>query len=51
LESISAIARRRKDARDGTTWNPERPLLEGRGADEQLRMIIENDTAPRAGQG
>jgi agmatinase len=51
LESISAIARRRKDARDGTTWNPERPLLEGRGADEQLRMIIENDSAPRAGQG
>ncbi len=30
LESLSAIARRRRDARDGTTWDPFRPLLDGR---------------------
>ncbi|MCW2722842.1 agmatinase [Pseudonocardia sp.] len=30
LEVLSGIARRRKDARDGTTWNPRLPLLEGR---------------------
>ena len=30
LEALSAIARRRRDARDGTTWDPARPLLEGR---------------------
>ncbi|MGH7748532.1 MAG: arginase family protein, partial [Candidatus Dormibacteria bacterium] len=30
LEVLSGIARRRKDARDGTTWNPGLPLLEGR---------------------
>src|SRR6476660_3185767 len=30
LEALSAIARRRRDARDGTTWDPTRPLLEGR---------------------
>ena len=28
LESLSAIARRRKDERDGTTWDPTRPLLD-----------------------
>jgi agmatinase len=28
LESLSAIARRRADARDGTTWDPGRPLLD-----------------------
>ena len=32
LESLSAIARRRQDARDGTTWNPLQPLLAGRNA-------------------
>lgn len=32
LESLSAIARRRQDARDGTAWNPLRPLLAERGA-------------------
>jgi agmatinase len=31
LEILSAIARRRQDARDGTTWDPRRPLLDGRG--------------------
>jgi agmatinase len=31
LEALSAIARRRADARDGTTWDPARPLLDGRG--------------------
>ncbi|MFN8125991.1 MAG: agmatinase [Candidatus Nanopelagicales bacterium] len=34
LEALSAIARRRKDDRDGTTWDPGRPLLDGRGASE-----------------
>ncbi len=28
LESLSAIARRRRDERDGTTWDPARPLLD-----------------------
>jgi agmatinase len=30
LETLSGIARRRKDARDGTIWNPRQPLLDGR---------------------
>jgi len=30
LEALSAIARRRQDARDGTTWKPDAPLLGGR---------------------
>ncbi len=30
LESLSAIARRRKDAADGTRWDPAQPLLDGR---------------------
>ena len=30
LEALSAIARRRQDARDGTTWNPSAPLMDGR---------------------
>lgn len=30
LEALSAIARRRKDERDGTTWDPAQPLLDGR---------------------
>jgi agmatinase len=30
LESLSAIARRRRDAADGTSWDPRRPLLDGR---------------------
>jgi len=30
LEALSAIARRRKDQRDGTTWDPTQPLLAGR---------------------
>lgn len=30
LEALSAMARRRKDARDGTTWDPRQPLLDGR---------------------
>lgn len=30
LEVLSGIARRRRDARDGTTWDPSRPLLDGR---------------------
>jgi agmatinase len=28
LEALSSIARRRADARDGTTWDPARPLLD-----------------------
>ncbi len=31
LEALSGIARRRADARDGTVWDPTRPLLDGRG--------------------
>jgi len=30
LEALSAIARRRQDARDGTVWDPTQPLLDGR---------------------
>ncbi len=30
LEALSAIARRRQDVRDSTTWNPVQPLLDGR---------------------
>jgi agmatinase len=35
LEALSAIARRRRDARDGTTWDPRQPLLDGRLEDVQ----------------
>ena len=28
LEALSAIARKRQDERDGTTWDPGRPLLD-----------------------
>jgi agmatinase len=31
LEILSAMARKRQDERDGTTWDPARPLLDGRG--------------------
>lgn len=30
LEALSAIARKRKDERDGTSWDPRQPLLDGR---------------------
>jgi agmatinase len=30
LEALSGFARRRRDAADGTTWNPRQPLLDGR---------------------
>jgi agmatinase len=30
LEALSAIARKRRDERDGTTWDPRQPLLDGR---------------------
>ena len=30
LEALSGIARRRKDERDGTSWDPRQPLLDGR---------------------
>ena len=30
LEALSGIARRRRDAADGTAWDPGRPLLDGR---------------------
>jgi agmatinase len=32
LESLSAIARKRQDERDGTRWDPSAPLLADRGA-------------------
>ena len=30
LEALSGIARRRKDAANGTTWDRTQPLLDGR---------------------
>ena len=30
LEALSALARKRLDAAAGTTWDPSRPLLDGR---------------------
>jgi agmatinase len=30
LEALTGIARRRRDERDGTTWDPRQPLLDGR---------------------
>jgi arginase family enzyme len=33
LEALSGIARRRRDAADGTSWDPALPLLEGRTAE------------------
>jgi agmatinase len=30
LEALTGIARRRHDAREGTTWDPRKPLLDGR---------------------
>ncbi|HZZ96420.1 MAG TPA: agmatinase [Jatrophihabitantaceae bacterium] len=30
LETLTGMARRRRDARDGTTWDPRQPLLDGR---------------------
>jgi agmatinase len=30
LEALTGMARRRRDATDGTTWDPHQPLLEGR---------------------
>jgi arginase family enzyme len=30
LEALSGIARRRRDAADGTTWDPAQPLLDSR---------------------
>jgi agmatinase len=32
LEALSGMARRRRDARDGTSWDRRRPLLDGREA-------------------
>jgi agmatinase len=34
LEALSAIARRRQDDRDGTTWDPQQPLLAARETGE-----------------
>ena len=33
LEALSGIARRRRDAADGTSWDPALPLLDGRTAE------------------
>jgi agmatinase len=35
LEALSAIARRRQDAANGTTWNPLLPLLQDRGLQDR----------------
>jgi agmatinase len=51
LEAISAIARRRRDAAEGTTWDPSQPLLAGREVDEQLRLIAEGEAARLRGEG
>ncbi len=52
LEVISAIARRRRDRANGTTWDPmQPPLLAGREVDEQLRLITEGEEARRRGEG
>jgi len=32
LEALSALARKQRDVRDGTAWNPGEPILEGRRA-------------------
>jgi agmatinase len=48
LECLSAIARRRQDRRDGTTWDPSRPLLAGRAADGAGRVT---DAASRVTDG
>ena len=37
LEALSAIARRRRDARDGTTWDPTLPLLADRPTPEDTK--------------
>jgi len=34
LEALSALARRQRDERDGTTWDPAQPLLSDRSAGE-----------------
>ena len=51
LEVVSAIARRRRDNAEGTTWDPMKPLLAGREVDEQLRLITEGEDARRRGEG
>ncbi len=45
LEALSALARKRRDERDGTRWDPATPLLEGRGAP------LEERTASAKGSG
>jgi hypothetical protein len=30
LEALTGMARRTLDAADGTTWDPSRPMLDGR---------------------
>lgn len=47
LEALSAIARRRRDARDGTRWDPRQPLLSGRGVDEQMSRIAAPEATVR----
>lgn len=51
LDAVSAIARRRKNAAQGTTWDPSQPLLAGREVDEQLRLIAEGKAARKRGEG
>jgi agmatinase len=35
LEALSAIARKRRDEREGTTWDPSSPLLAARDREER----------------
>src|SRR6201999_1165831 len=38
LEALSALARQRRDAANGTTWDPRQPLLDGRiGSGDQVQ--------------
>ena len=43
----SGIARRRKDARDGTTWDPFQPLLDGRRAERPDSVSVAGLPAQR----
>jgi agmatinase len=45
LEALSAIARRRRDAADGTAWDPARPLLADR---DQASAARSGSAVPRS---
>jgi agmatinase len=45
LEALSAIARRRRDARDGTTPSPADPGIRARAYDPALPLLAERPDA------